>query len=175
MPTPQQPYHPAQRRDHAQRLRLQGTPAWWHRQDPKGIGTACVMMVLGALFIASYVLAVVSTNDRYTWPLLPFGGALVIFGILILLFALVEWLVKRFIHSKKYCGCCAHYKPQGDEYDVGLCRADPREGYVARTHFCPYFRYSERAMVRDRLSQRHELLNRIRILQADSEQTGSDD
>ncbi len=175
MPAPEQPYHRTQRRNHTQRLRYQDTPKWWNKQDSKSIGTACVMTTIGTLFIAAYIIAAMNGGDRYAWPLLPFGGSMLVFGILVLLFALIEWTAKRLVHTKKYCGCCAFYRPQGDEYDVGLCWSDPRESYVERTYSCPYFRYSERAMVRDRLSQQRELLDRIRILQIDSEQTGSDD
>jgi hypothetical protein len=174
MPAPQEPKNRTQRRDHMQRLRHQGAPRWWE-QDPKSIGTACVITSTGAILIAIFVVAAITHDDRYAGPLLLFGCALFLFGSLILLFALVEWVAHRFIHPKKYCGCCVFYKPQGDEYDVGLCRSDPREGYVERTHSCPYFRYSERAMVRDRLSQQRSILNQIRIIQVDSEQTGSDD
>jgi|SRR5579859_5916034 len=175
MPAPYEPHHRVQRRDYAHRLRYQAATHWWSKQDPKSLGTACAMTSIGAVLILGFILAVLNDDARFAGPLLLFGVAMSIFGGLLLLFALIEWVVKKFTHTKKYCGCCAFYKPQGDEYDLGLCLSDPQEGFVQRTHSCPYFLYSERAMVRDRLSQQHDLINNIRIIRVDSDQADSED
>jgi hypothetical protein len=129
------------------------------------------MTIIGALAIVGFVLALQGgpgEREAATFLLL-LGAAMLLFGSLTLLLASIEWAVKRLIRTKKYCGRCVFYHSQNEEYDVGLCRADPREGFVQRTHSCPYFRYSERAMVRDRLAQKPELLRTIKIVRVESD------
>jgi hypothetical protein len=175
MSAPRQPHQRAQRKDQPLRLRLLRAIKWWNRPDPNNIGPAWVMVSIGAIFIVSYIFAAISNNNISAALLLLFGGGLLLFGSPVLFFALIEWSIKRFVRARKYCGCCTFYKPGDEEYQVGVCRADTRQGAVQRTHLCPYFRYSERAMVRDRLWQQRYIVDRIRSVQGDSEQAGSDD
>lgn len=175
MPAPQQSDHRAPRQARAHRLLSFAAEHLWNEQDPHSLGTACVMTGMGVVLLVGFVIAVLNDAEGYAGLLLLFGCALMLFGSLVLLFALLEWTVKWFSHPRKYCGCCTFYKPQEDEYALGMCRADPREGRVRRTHYCPSFRYSERAMVRDRLWQQRYLFERIRSIQVDSEQADSDD
>jgi hypothetical protein len=132
------------------------------------------MTSLGAMFLLGFTLALINGATLYASPLLLFGTSLFLFGAILLIFIIGEKTAKRIIRAKKHCGCCYFYQPQDEVYDVGLCRADPREGFVQRMHSCPYFRHSERAMVRDRLAQKPEMLKNIRITHVDSGESSSD-
>lgn len=172
---PQQPNHRAPRLERVYRLLSFVAAHLWKEQDPHGLGTACVMTSMGVILLVGFVIAILNDDEGYAGLFLLFGCALMLFGSLVLLFALIEWAVKWVAHPRKYCGCCTFYKPQEQEYALGMCRADPRQGQIRRTHYCPAFRYSERAMVRDRLWQKRYVLERIRSIQGDSEQADSDD
>ena len=177
MPAPQQPHTRARQREYTRQLRYRAAMFLWNDQNPRSIGTALSITSIGLILLGGFVLAASSGSrdaGRDAALLLLFGAPMTIFGGLFLLFALVERAAKRFIHTSKYCGCCVFYHPHNDDYEVGLCRADPCEGYVQRAHVCPYFRYSERAMVRDKLSQKPLLLNQIRVVRDDNEQMGSE-
>ncbi|HEU5367465.1 MAG TPA: hypothetical protein VFU69_03335 [Ktedonobacterales bacterium] len=175
MPAPHQPDQRAKRQNVMRWLRRLRARKWWDRQDPYKQGPAWVMVAFGLICITLALVAVINRSDIYAGMLLLFGCGLVIFGSPLLLFALVEWTASQFIYDKKYCGRCASYQPKEENYAVGFCQASPNQGYVARTHSCPLFRYSERAMVRDRLWQQRYVLSQIRIIQDDGKQTGSDD
>jgi hypothetical protein len=174
MPAPYQPHSRARQRDYILRLRFRASIALWSEQAPRSIGTALSLTGFGLALLVGFVVAAINHAARDAALLLLFGAPMLIFGGLFLLFVFVEWAAKRFIHTHKYCGCCTFYRPQSSDYEVGLCRADPTESYVERTHSCPYFRYSERAMVRNRLAEKPALLHQIRVIQGDNEQTGSD-
>ncbi len=174
MPAPRQPDRRSKRQDIMRWLRRLWVQTLWDKQDPYKQGPAWVMVTLGLVCIVFALVAVINHSDIYAGLLLLFGCGLVIFGSPLLLFALVEWTASQLIYDKKYCGRCASYQPKEENYAVGFCQASPNQGYIARTHSCPLFRYSERAMVRDRLWQQHYVLSQIRIIH-DDEQTGSDD
>ena len=142
--------------------------------EPGGLTTAIFMTSLGAMFLLGFTLAIINGATLAASPLLLFGSSLFLFGAILLIFIVCERAAKRVIRSKKHCGCCHFYQPQDEVYDVGLCQTDPREGFVQRTHSCPYFRLSERAMVRDRLAQKPEMLQQIRIRRVDTGESNSD-
>jgi hypothetical protein len=162
----------AQRQEHARRLRYRSQGTWGESANPESLGTAYAMTAIGVIGVGGFALALFLGGDgnKFATPLLLIGASMLLFGSLTLLLAGIEWAFKRLIRSKKYCGRCVFYQSHNEEYDVGLCRADPREGFVQRTHSCPYFRYSERAMVRDRLAQRPELLKAIKIVRVESDE-----
>jgi len=163
-----------QQRRHAQRLRYRAVTQGLIGRDPSGLPVALAMTSIGTMFLLGFILALLNGGDLYASPLLLFGFSLCVFGIILLAVLLGEKIVKLLISKKKHCGCCIFYQPQDEVYDVGLCQSDPREGFVRRTHSCPYFRYSERAMVRDRLAQRPDMIARIRITHRDHEQLGGE-
>jgi hypothetical protein len=160
----------AQRQEHARRLRYRSQGAWGESANPESLGTAYAMTVIGMLGMGGFVVALLSGGEKFATPFLLVGASMLLFGSLTLLLAGIEWTFKRLIHTTKYCGRCVFFHPQTEDYDVGLCRADPRESFVQRTHSCPYFRYSERAMVRDRLAQKPELLKAIKIARVESDE-----
>ncbi|HEY7357858.1 MAG TPA: hypothetical protein VH590_15375 [Ktedonobacterales bacterium] len=175
MPAPRHPNQRAQCQDVMQWLRRLWARIKWDRQDPYKQGPAWVMVSAGLLLITLALVAIVNHSDMLGGLLLLFGCGLVILGCPLLLLALIEWIANQFIYDKKYCGCCVFYHPREDDYAVGLCGAADSETPVKRTHYCPSFRYSERAMVRERLWQQRYTANQIRISHIDDEQTGSDD
>ena len=174
MSAPHQPNHRPQHGD-AARIQTHRAVHWWDKQNPRGTIIAYTMTILGLAFFPGFIIAVLNGNPVYASFLLLCGCALVFFGGIGLLFDLADWAAKRFIRSKRYCGCCVSYKAQQDDYSVGHCLAGHSEGEIQRNHFCPYFHYSERALVRDRLWQHRYSLERTNSIQVDSEQTGSDD
>ena len=149
------------RREHARNLHLRAQSFWGYDPNPEGLRTSVTMTIVGAAALAAFAVALVNGDARYATLLLLLGVALFLFGGLTLVVAFIEWTIKRVMRTRKYCGRCVFYQPQDEDYDVGLCRADPREGFVQRTHSCPYFRYSERAMVRVMLWHRRVMLDVI--------------
>ncbi|HLV99170.1 MAG TPA: hypothetical protein VKT82_10905 [Ktedonobacterales bacterium] len=149
---------------------------WWDTPNPNGTIKAFTMTTIGILLLLGFILAVaINGNTVFSSFLLLCSCALIIIGGIVLLLDLAEWVAKRFISSRKYCGCCASYKPQQADYSVGQCLASHSKGGIQRNHFCPYFHYSERAMVRDRLWQNSYAIERRRSIKGKSEHAGSDD
>ena len=174
MGSPQRQNMRAQQRDHMYRLRYRAATQGMYMGEPGGLTTAIFMTSLGAILLLGFSLAIINGATLYASPLLLFGSSMFLFGAILLIFIVCEKATKRLIRAKKHCGCCYFYQPQDEVYDVGLCRADPREGFVQRTHSCPYFRHSERAMVRDRLAQKPDVLKHIRITHVDTGESSSD-
>lgn len=174
MGSPQRQNMRAQQREHLYRLRYRAATQGMYVGEPGGLTTAIFMTSLGVAFLLGFSLAIINGATLYASPLLLFGSSLFLFGVILLIFIMCEKTAKRMIRAKKHCGCCYFYQPQDEVYDVGLCQADPREGFVQRTHSCPYFRHSERAMVRDRLAQKPEMLQQIRIRRVDTGESSSD-
>jgi hypothetical protein len=174
MPSPHQPHNRA-RYQNAIRQRYHSVIHWWIDQHPRGTRIACTMTAIGFLILAGFPIAATTGNTLAAGLLLLFGCGLIVLGGIVLLLDLIEWAARRLARDRKYCGCCASYKAQREDYSAGLCLAAHAEGSVPRTHYCPYFRYSERAMVRDRLWQKRYFLDRIRTIQADQGQEGSEE
>ena len=172
MPSPYQPYSNVPHQGYTAGLHYSQLGHPWGEQDHR-VGAALMLTGIGLALLVGYIVAAFTIAEAATYLalLLLFGVAMTLFGGLCLLFSLVEWAAIRFFPSKKYCGRCAFYHPQNDDYEVGLCQSTPRESYVQRTYSCSYFRYSERAMVRDRLAQKPTLLHQIRVIRADDGQT----
>jgi hypothetical protein len=174
MPAHRHPNRHTRRQDVMQWLHRLWEQMRWDRQDPYRQGPAWVMVAGGLLLITLALVAAVNRSDLPAGMLLLFGCGLIIFGSPLLFFALIEWTASHFIYDKKYCGCCASYRPREENYALGCCQASPNQGYVARTHSCPLFHYSERAMVRDRLWQERYIVDRIRPIPSDDGQTGNE-
>jgi hypothetical protein len=58
-----------------------------------------------------------------------------------------------------HCGRCQFYRPTATSYQHGICGRDRARRPMLRLDGCEYFTYSERAMVRDRLSEASHVLN----------------
>ncbi len=57
------------------------------------------------------------------------------------------------------CGRCTFYRPAKDDYARGTCMLDVARLATTSADTCGRFRYSERAMVRERLSAAPHVLN----------------
>ncbi len=145
------------------RLRFLPTEGRWSQAEPTGLKKSLVMTTIGVgISSAGVLLALALGPDVITVPLL-LGGSLICFGAVMLLCASGEKLIHRISRIKKHCGCCRFYQAQPGQYARGICQLDPRAHTVQRGDACPSFHHSERAMVRDRLSQRPDLLKGIQI------------
>lgn len=60
------------------------------------------------------------------------------------------------------CGLCKYYRAIGSTYGQGLCTIDRQYHLTYRQDACDRFIFSERAMVRDRLSDAPHVLNVVR-------------
>jgi|SRR5579859_771105 len=147
----------------AQRLRYLPTEGRWSQPEPIGLKKSIVMIGTGVTVSSvGALLALALGPDALTVPFL-LGGCLILFGTVMLLLASAEKLAHRLSRIKKHCGCCRFYQAQPGQYALGCCQLAPNARAVHRVDACPSFRHSERAMVRDRLSQRPDLLTRIQI------------
>ena len=112
-------------------------------------------MLAGSLLIAFF------SGLAYAGILFLFlGSPFLIYGSLLLLFVAVERAARRLRRVKNHCGRCQFYAPLEGQYGLGRCLAAPSNDTVHRTDSCPFFSYSERAMVRDRFAQRAQALDR---------------
>lgn len=176
MSAPHQPDHRSQRPDNARTPSDASAEHWWEKQqNPRGTLIAYSMTILGFALLFLFLITAINNPPFYNGLLLLCSCALVFFGSIGLLFDLADWMAKRFIRSRRFCGCCVSYKPLPDDYSTGECLAAHSKGNVERNHLCPYFHYSERAMVRDRLWQNRYTVERIRSIQSDHKPTDNDD
>ena len=90
------------------------------------------------------------------------GAPFLVFGVMIALVVCVESAWHRFWRVRRHCGRCRFYIALEGQYTLGHCFIDPRDSVVHRLDSCSYFRYSERAMVRDRFAQHADTLIRVR-------------
>jgi hypothetical protein len=123
------------------------------------------LLALGVVVISSYVALNGLGNDSGSASLLVvLGGAFALVGVGMLCCTAAIVLNQRITRLKKHCGCCRFYQAAPGQYALGRCQADPSGASVQRTDGCPSFCYSPRAMVRDRLSQRPEMLAQVRVM-----------
>jgi len=121
------------------------------------LGMAVASSVLGLSLLTMSVVAIVFISGWLGGALLVLATPFSLIGVLLLIIEACDRLSRR-LHRAHHCGSCRYYQAPMESYDRGLCLADPREVFVQRTYWCPYYIYSERAMVRDRLAQHPEKL-----------------
>lgn len=140
----------------AQRLRYQPARGRWNTPDSFMRGPGLVMAGIGLALLAGFVWTSFANGDPADGLLVLVGCPLLIFGGILVLIACVESIWRRLRRIQNHCGRCRFYQALDGQYALGRCRADPRQAIVRRTGACPFFDYSERAMVRDRFAQRAE-------------------
>jgi hypothetical protein len=118
---------------------------------------AIASSALGLALLTIAILMMVFVSGWIGGALLILAAPFSLIGVLLLLIEAGDRL-SRHLHRTHHCGTCRYYRAEADGYDRGLCLADPREAIVSRTYWCPYYTYSERAMVRDKLAQHPEKL-----------------
>ncbi len=152
-----------QRRAAHHRSRYLPTRGCWNEPTTICLSKGAAMVSLGLLLSIGVVPLSLLVGPGASILLTLFASALFFPGSIILLFALGQKLAHRLRSIKKHCGTCRFYQAPGAFYVVGRCQADPSRQVVFRTDTCPSFSFSERAMVRDRLAQRPDLLKQIQI------------
>jgi hypothetical protein len=125
-----------------------------------------LLMLLGVAASASFFALGDSADGSSPASLLVvIGGAFFLIGAIMLCCDAGGKLAQRITRIKKHCGCCRFYQAEPGQYALGRCQADPNSALVQRSDGCPSFCHSPRAMVRDRLSQRPDVLAQLRVIQ----------
>lgn len=155
-----------QHNSRARRVRYLPTQGRWDEPEVAGLRSGIKLTVAGLAALAGWSVIALLGNGEAALPLLLFGSVLLAIGGMLLLVALGRSMSGRIARIKRHCGRCQFYQAEGNGYSLGRCAAAPGEAQVCRTDTCPSFHFSERAMVRERLSQRPDLLKQIRITRA---------
>lgn len=145
------------------RPRYLPTKGCWSEPEPVSLRRGLVFIFLGVATISSFfALGGVADGSSPASILVVLGGAFCMIGTIMLCCAAGGKLTQRITRIKKHCGCCQFYQAGPGQYALGRCRIGARA--VQRTDGCPHFHHSPRAMVRDRLSQRPDVLEHIRVV-----------
>lgn len=150
----------------AHRLRYLPTQGRWDEPETAGLRAGVKLSVVGLILLAGFGLTILFNISDYVMPLFLPGSALLTMGAILLLHALGRSIFSSIRRVKQHCGRCQFYQAQRGFYAVGRCGAAPGEPSVRRTDTCPSFCYSERAMVRERLAQRPDILKQMHITRA---------
>ncbi len=146
----------------AHRLHYLATQGCWDEPEAFGLAAGIIMTSIGVILLAGFVGAEFMDAALAGILLVFLGSPFLVFGVLLLLILCAETAWRRLRRIQRHCGRCRFYQALDGQYALGRCRADPREAEVHRTNSCPFFSYSERAMVRDRFARRAEALARAR-------------
>lgn len=151
--------HPIEHRNQAQWPHYLVTQGRWNEPYPPTLRCRIVMTGIGLALLAGGIVMALSAVPSYGVLLLFFlSSPFLLYGGILLLFAPAAGMLRRLRRIRNHCGRCRFYQPLDGQYALGRCRADPNEGEVHRKAGCPFFSYSERAMVRDRFAQRAEMM-----------------
>lgn len=156
----------AQRASRTRRLRYLPTQGRWDEPEIAGLRAGIKLSAAGGAALAAWGIIALLGNGEAALPLSLFGSVLLALGGALLLVALGRATSGRIRRIKRHCGRCRFYQAESGIYSLGRCAAAPGEPAVRRTDTCPSFHFSERAMVRERLSRRPDLLKQIRITRA---------
>jgi hypothetical protein len=145
------------RRPHPQRRRLTRSPKV--RAALPLLLTALVLGGAGTAVILVSVQLAANHQRMIADALTPIGvlllwtcSAPLILGGLRLLDTTAE-------RPKQHCGQCQFYRPATGDYRRGACGFEAPRRYTTHSDACAHFVYSERAMVRERLSAAPHVLN----------------
>ncbi len=165
--TPAQiPLPPPSRHAAAHRPRYLPTKGCWTEPEPVSFRRGVVLILLGVVASLSFfVWGGAADGSNPASLLVVLGGTFCMIGAAMLGCTAGGRLARRITRIKKHCGCCRFYQAEPGQYAQGCCQADPNSAFVRRTDGCPSFCHSPRAMVRDRLSQRPEVLAQLRVIQ----------
>ena len=152
-----------QRAGRARRLRYLPTQGRWDEPETAGLQAGIKLTAAGLAPLTGWGVIALLGNGEAALPLLLFGSVLITIGSVLLLVALGRAMSSKITRIKHHCGRCRFYQAESGVYSPGRCAAAPGAPSVRRTDACPSFHFSERAMVRERLSRRPDLLKQIRI------------
>ena len=162
--------HPSHRAT-ARRPRYLPTKGCWTEPEPVSYRRGLVMIFLGVASASGFLIwGGAADGSNPSSLLVVLGGTFCMIGAVMLGCTAGARLAQRINRIKKHCGCCRFYQAEQGHYAQGRCQADPGNALVQRTDGCPSFCHSPRAMVRDRLSQRPEVLAQLRVIQSSEKQ-----
>jgi len=150
------------RRRQPHRPFLRTMPSAWNKPDNFGLATGMTLTGIGMALMVAFVGTQFANAASLGSFFLFFSFPFLIFGGMLLLLIVAESFFRRLQRVQSHCGRCRFYQALDAGYTLGRCRADPRERVVQRINGCPFFEYSERAMVRDRFAQQAEIVARHR-------------
>jgi hypothetical protein len=135
----------------------------WDEPEPIQPRVGFVLLGLGSILGLGYLLELAFAERDEAGLLLIFATGLLFSGSVWLLVALGQKIASRFRGVKKRCGCCHFFEVPSGLYVIGRCRVNASGQMVTRTDGCSSFRFSERAMARDRLGQHPGALKQLQI------------
>jgi hypothetical protein len=150
----------------ARRLRYLPTQGRWNEPETAGLQAGVKLTCVGLALLAGFGLTMLFNAGDYAMPFFLPGSALLLTGTILLLLALGRSITSQIRRVRQHCGRCRFYQPERGCYALGRCGTAPGEPFVRRADTCPSFCYSQRAMVRERLAQRPDMLKQIRITRA---------
>src|SRR5579885_2028750 len=142
----------------AQRPHYLVTQGRWNEPSPPTLRSGIALSSIGLALLAAGIVIACGTTSGYS--VFPLSSPFLLYGGVLLLLASAEGIARRVQRIKNHCGRCCFYQPLEGQYTLGRCRADPHESVVHRLAGCPFFSYSERAMVRDRFARLAESIER---------------
>jgi hypothetical protein len=131
-------------------------PGRWQQMRPWLIASL-VLAGLGVLCFVASIIALGRGARSVTDALTPVGVLFIATCATPLILGLVRVVDQSPPDDR--CGRCTFYRPSPDDYAHGTCMLDVARLATTSTDSCARFRYSERAMVRERLSAAPHILN----------------
>ena len=119
---------------------------------------ALVMSITGSGTLAVAFLLARNGQRSLTDTLVPVG----IMVLALSLLPLVVGILRTFDAPQTRvdtCGRCQFYRASISTYQVGICAYSRDRRPTSRVESCEHFTYSERAMVRDRLTGEQQVIN----------------
>lgn len=113
---------------------------------------ALVLSIAGLAMIGGGMAAFRAGQQGLTDTLTPLGALLLATSSAPLVLSIVRLLAQPALPREQRCGRCQFYRPNAGGYQRGVCLVDRQRQPTTRQDTCERFEYSERAMVRDRLS-----------------------
>ncbi|HEY7347567.1 MAG TPA: hypothetical protein VH599_04555 [Ktedonobacterales bacterium] len=156
--------HSPQRRASDRLPRYLPSKGRWNAPEPVNLRTNLIIIGFGLALGAGYILELISGRSSEAGLFFLLASALLGLGGFSLFFALGRRLASRLRGVKKHCGCCRFYEVRSGLYVIGRCQADPSRNMVTCADGCRSFRFSERAMVRERLAQHPRILKQLQII-----------
>lgn len=139
-------------------LNMQAISERSHTSLPWFLLAAIITGSGGLLLIIAFALAIDSKAEGIREALIPVGGLLMATGCAPFFIGVVQHLEHSSPKMEQHCGFCRYYQPANGTYTRGICMLN-RIHPTWRMMSCNHYVYSERAMVRDRLSDAAHILN----------------
>ncbi|MBA3825247.1 MAG: hypothetical protein H0X24_15280 [Ktedonobacterales bacterium] len=117
-----------------------------------------VLALLGLMMLAISLIAFTHRGRDLADALVPAGIMLLVTSGAPLMLGLLRFLEPPGANTQR-CGRCRFYQPVTEGYTRGWCTVDRPRLSTTSDSGCGRYQFSERAMVRDRLSQAPHILN----------------